>query len=60
MIYDNHKVTIFHLSNHISPHVQLDLVVCTGNSVTLEVDFRHGVGLILVEANSTSIGGWVL
>ena len=36
------------------------VVACTCNSATLEAEFRNGVGSILAEGNSPSIGGWIV
>ena len=36
------------------------VVACTCNPVTLETEFRNGVGSTPVGGNSPSIGGWVL
>ena len=62
MIYDNHKVTVFHLPNYISPLVQpggcSDMLL--GNPATLEAKFRDGVGSGTVGGNSPLIGGWIL
>ena len=56
LIYDNHKVAIFHLP----PGVVARYLVIHGNSATLEVECRNGVGLIPVGGNSVSIGAWIV
>ena len=35
------------------------VVACTYNPATLEAQFGKGVGLVSVEGNSPSIGGWI-
>ena len=38
----------------------LGVVECTCNPVTLEAEFRNGLGSIIVGGNTPSIGGWIV
>ena len=41
-------------------HFQLGVVACNCNPATLKAKFWNGVGSVLVEGNSLSIGGWIV